>query len=410
MDVASIVAAHQKDGAATVLFLDESKLFSITDDELGGFVHRFQPTLKPKNIDGHIIVSVLSGKCQAEPFYQGVISPLLNHFNWTKHYTVHKTTSSTSVIELAQNVLLPSASLSKQQHVLLLSGDGGIVDIVNELLSADTLPADYEPPVISLIPMGTGNALAHSTKIFDRTNGLSSWLRGQPKDLPLIRAAFSHNKEGAKLLYDEGRKQEDLPKRSSSDSYFWGAVVFSWGFHAQIVADSDTPEYRKHGVKRFAMAAQEALFPADGSGPHKYRGILTAQTKEDGHSIRWAKVGNEDHCYVLGTLVSHLEETFTISPKSTPFNGIMRLVHIGHNSGDEIMRIMGLAYQQGKHIGDKHVDYEEVDGFLVRFDEGEDKWRRVCIDGKIILVERGGSVEVQRESRVVVQLMALSTT
>lgn len=255
--------------------------------------------------------------------------------------------------------------------------------------------------------MGTGNALAHSTGISGGMHGLAAWLRGQPRDLPLIRATFSNDHGGAKLLADEGRKHEDLPVRTATDSDFWGAVVFSWGFHAQIVADSDTPEYRAHGAKRFQMAAQEALFPADGSGPHKYRGTLTVQTRDDSHSIKWSKLGTDEHVYVLGTLVSNLEETFTISPQSTPFDGKLRLVHIGHDSGEEIMRIMGLAYQQGKHIEDEKVDYKEVAGFALQFEEEDEKWRRVCVDGKIILVEKGGSVEVKREKQVAVQLASL---
>jgi diacylglycerol kinase family enzyme len=407
VEPSSIICATTADQTRTIFFLREATLFSIESDGLGSKFDGLQSKLARDDFDGHIIVSVKSGNCLAEPFFKRVITPLLTHFSLTKHYNVHKTTSNTSITELTKSILLPTARQGRKQHILLLSGDGGIVDIVNELFTTGGLLEGFQPPVISLIPMGTGNALAHSTKIFEGTNGLASWLRGQPKDLPLIRATFSNNHGGAKLLSDEGRKQEDLPVRSASESRFWGAVVFSWGFHAQIVADSDTPEFREHGAKRFQMAAQEALFPADGSGPHKYHGLLTVQTREDSHSIKWSKLGNNEHVYVLGTLVSNLEETFTISPHSTPFSGKLRLVHIGHDSGEEVMRIMGLAYQHGKHIEDKKVDYKEVAGFALQFEEEEEKWRRVCIDGKIILVEKGGSVEVQREKQIVVQLSSV---
>lgn len=404
----SIIASSSCKAEPTVFFLQDSRLHSLTGDILSNVVDELSPAPLEEDVEGHLIVSILSGSCQAEQFYDGVIAPLLDHFERTDRYKVHKTTSSTSVIELARDVLLPAAIQGRKQHVILLSGDGGIVDIINELLGPEALPENFVPPVISLIPMGTGNALAHSTKIFDGTNGLAAWLRGRPRNLPLIRATFSHDRDGAKLLSDEGRKQEELVKKGANESYFWGAVVFSWGFHAQIVADSDTPEFRKHGVERFKMAAQEALFPSDGAGPHKYQGSLTVQARGDGHSIQWDKLGGSEHCYVLGTLVSNLEETFTISPLSTPFNEEIRLVHIGHKSGEEIMRIMGLAYQKGKHIEDKQVDYKDVEGFSVRFDEDEEKWRRVCIDGKIILVEKGGSVEIKRETRVAVQLSSLT--
>jgi diacylglycerol kinase family enzyme len=403
VDAASIIVASND----AVFYLKDSQLFSLKGEQLARAFAGYYVKLDTQNTEGHIVVSVLSGKCLAESFYNEVVSPLINHFN-LNNYQVHKTTSSSSVIELARDILQPVARAGTKQSVVLLSGDGGIVDVVNELLATDDLLDGYVPPIVSLIPMGTGNALAHSTKIFDGTNGLSSWLRGEPKDLPLFRATFSHDKEGAKLLTDEGRRKEDLSRRTYDESYIWGAVVFSWGFHAQIVADSDTSEFRKHGAKRFSMAAQEALFPADGSGPHRYRGALTVQKQDGNNTIEWAKLGSDEHSYVLGTLVSNLEETFTISPASAPFDGKIRLVHIGHQSGEEIMRIMGLAYQQGKHIGDEKIEYSEVAGFSVQLDEEEEKWRRVCVDGKIILVEKGGSVEVHRETRVAVQVTTLA--
>jgi diacylglycerol kinase family enzyme len=382
-------------------------LHAVKSEELSGALDNYAFAPTPENTEGHIVVSVLSGKCLAEGFYDQVVAPLLEHFGLNAQYKIHKTTSSLSVTELAKNTLLPAAAEGKMQHIVLLSGDGGIVDIINELLTPEGLPSTYYPPTVSLIPMGTGNALAHSTKVFDATNGLASWMRGSARDLPLIRVEFSHAGEGAKLLSDEGRHREELPKRTVSESYFWGAVVFSWGFHAQIVADSDTPEFRKHGVERFKMAAQEALFPEDGSGPHKYSGALTVEHKDEHAAMSWNTLGDKEHCYVLGTLVSNLEEQFMISPKSTPFNGRVRLIHIKHQDGSEIMRIMGLAYQQGKHIEDKQVDYIEVDGFAVHFEEEDDKWRRVCVDGKIILVEKGGSVEVHREKSVALRLTSL---
>jgi diacylglycerol kinase family enzyme len=390
-----------------VFFLKDLQLHAIKSNGLSESFDGYALNSTVDDYEGHIIVSVLSGKCLAEGFQDDVIAPLLEHFNLSAHYKVHKTTSATTVTELAKTTLLPVAIEGKKQHVVLLSGDGGIVDIINELLSVDSLPETYLPPLVSLIPMGTGNALAHSTKVFDGTNGLASWLRGNPKDLPLFRTEFSHAKEGAKLLSDQGRGKEDLTKRSDSASYLWGAVVFSWGFHAQIVADSDTAEFRKHGIDRFKMAAQEALFPSDGSGPHNYRGGLTIEKRNEQGAMTWERLGDGEHSYVLGTLVSNLEEQFTISPHSTPFNGRIRLVHINHKDGNEIIRIMGLAYQQGKHIEDKEVDYEDVDGFALSFEEDNEKWRRVCVDGKIVLVEQGGSVEVRREKQVALQLTSL---
>jgi diacylglycerol kinase family enzyme len=112
-------------------------------------------------------------------------------------------------------------------------------------------------------------------------------------------------------------------------------------------------------------------------------------------------VQRQEHGYILLTLVSNLEKTFTISPASEPLDGKLRVVHFGPEAGEEVLRIMGLAYQGGKHVGDEKVEYEEVRGmrieFLERDEEGdgmEGRWRRVCIDGLIVRAEEGGWMEV----------------
>jgi hypothetical protein len=60
------------------------------------------------------------------------------------------------------------------------------------------------------------------------------------------------------------------------------------------------------------------------------------------------------------------------------------------------MRLLGLAYQSGQHVADPKVTYEEIDGLRVEFDEEDEQWRLVCVDGKIVAIARGGWVEVTR--------------
>lgn len=112
--------------------------------------------------------------------------------------------------------------------------------------------------------------------------------------------------------------------------------------------------------------------------------------------------------YVLATLVSHLEQPFCISPASKPLDGKLYLVLFGPRGGDDAMRIMGLAYQGGKHVDDGAVRYEEIEGLRIEFEgaeEEEGRWRRVCVDGKIVRVEAGGWVEVRREERRVLDVV-----
>ncbi|KAF2398524.1 hypothetical protein EJ06DRAFT_113421 [Trichodelitschia bisporula] len=307
------------------------------------------PPVTPTEL--HVVISVLSGAGQAHTFHTSLLAPLLSHLPLPTA-VVHSTTSPHTITELTTTRFLPAANAGKAQHIVILSGDGGPVDLINGLMASPHGPA-YVPPTISVLPLGTANALAHSAGVTrDGTHGLSVLARGTGKRVPLFKATFS---AGARALSHEGRQADALPE-TEGEHALWGAVVASWGLHAGLVADSDTAEYRKYGVERFGMAAREAVFPSDGGGPHVYRGKVRVRT-----GGKWREVGGGEHAYVLVTLVSHLEKGFCISPASGPLGGGLRLVYFGPRGGEDVMRIMGLAYQGGKHVDDSAVTYEEVE-------------------------------------------------
>jgi len=197
-----------------------------------------------------------------------------------------------------------------------------------------------------------------------------------------------------------------LPLSDAGSAIVYGAVVCSWALHASLVADSDTTEYRKHGTNRFQMAAKELLAPSDGSEPHTYKGKITLITKDrDGRETHHV-LERREHMYILATLVSNLEENLTISPGSKSLDGQLRLVHFGVVSSAEVMRILSLAFQGGSHVEDAAVGYENIDGLRIDFDEKDSRWRRVCVDGKIVRVNEDGWVEVRKSTRDVVDLIA----
>jgi diacylglycerol kinase family enzyme len=378
------------------------------------FVHDYQPSgsacwqirsdNSPPLPKVHIIASTGAGTKQAASVWELAVKPLLDHLNIFEHqhYKLHLTKSEHSVTELASDVFLPEANKGVKQAILLMSGDGGVVDIINAILASER-SRNYVKPNIALLPLGTGNALAHSAGLTkDNTLGLKSQVRGSPKELPLFRASFS---PGARLLVNEGRGEKHLYSVSGIPTAY-GAVVISWGLHATLVADSDTTEYRKFGVDRFKMAGKEALFPSDGSPPHPYKGKVSILRTSTNTKDNWETLERDTHGYILATLMSQLEKGFTISPSSRPLDGKLRLVHFGALSGQEAMDIMTMAYQGGKHVDDPRVGYEEIEGLRIQFDEEDARWRRVCIDGKIIRVEKGGWSEVRNGVHGVLDIIA----
>jgi len=353
----------------------------------------------------HVLVSTGSGTGLARSVWELSLKPLLSWLGLKQgeDYAPHFTSSETTVAELTQEIFLPRANMGTAQVITLLSGDGGMVDLVNAVLSGQR-SQQYLKPVVTLLPLGTGNALAHSTGITgDNTMGLRTWLQGSPKELPLFRATFS---PGARSLIDEGQK-DCLLQEVDGKPTLHGAVVASWGLHAGLVADSDTTEFRKFGAERFKMAAKEALYPSDGSPSHAYKGRVSVLKRGADGEEHWEDIDRPDHGYVLATLVSHLEKGFTISPGSTALDGKLRLVHFGAMSGQKAMEIMMQAYDGGKHIGNDRVGYEEMEGFRIDFQEEEARWRRVCIDGKIVRVEKGGWMEVRGGVSGVVDLVVM---
>ncbi|KAF9697036.1 hypothetical protein EKO04_004579 [Ascochyta lentis] len=350
----------------------------------------------------HVVLSVGSGHQQAAVFYDECVGPLLATLYPNDHqrFHVHTTESATSITDLTNDVFFTRANAGKALRIIVLSGDGGIIDLVNGLSSHATSPS-YIAPQVVLIPLGTANALYHSINAGkENTWGLGALASLQTRPLPVFTASFS---PGARLLTNEARSEEELSVGSSSARpTLHGAVVCSWGMHAALVADSDTAEYRKFGVERFKMAAKDALYPADGSAPHAYKAKVSVLKGE-----KWTPLEEEEHMYALATMVSNLEQSFCISPHSKPLDGSMYFIHFGPTSGDEAMRLMGLAYQGGKHIEDPAIHYEAIDGLRIEFEGREEdaRWRRICVDGKIVRVEKDGWVELRKDTRQVLDIV-----
>lgn len=348
-----------------------------------------------------VFISTRSGTGLAENVWKQLVQPAFAWYGLRQHhdYEVHFTTSETTINELTRELVLPRANKGEKQAIVLLSGDGGMVDMINTLIAGPREKA-FRRPMINLLPFGTGNALANSSGITgDDAYGLRTLLRGSPKEVPVFRAQFS---PGARLLANEGRDERELDGSMNGLPIAHGAVVCSWGLHATLVADSDTIEYRKFGAERFKMAGKEALYPSDGSLPHAYHGKVSVLRPG---SSEWTALDRLEHGYVLATLVSHLEAGFHISPSSKPLDGKLRLVHFGRLSGDDAMGIMTKAYQDGQHVHQGEVGYEEIEGLKIEFAEDNARWRRVCIDGKIVRVEKGGWVEVRTGLEGVVDLL-----
>jgi hypothetical protein len=176
------------------------------------------------------IVSSLSGAGLATTAFDNVLHPLLQLFSI--NVTIHKTHSKTSHREFLATIPF---SRDRDNIILVLGGDTMIYDLINSLPSNTHLTKPHRL-TLSPIPCGTGNALCMSMGITSIPIGISKFFGVsersivKQKPLPLMKVTI----------------QERL-----GETVIWAAVVLSWALHASLVADSDDPEMRQYGAKRF---------------------------------------------------------------------------------------------------------------------------------------------------------------
>lgn len=348
-----------------------------------------------------VVISTRSGTGTAKTVFQNIINPFLNYLGI--EHEVHETQSAQTIIELSRSRIVERACAGIAQTVVLLSGDGGLIDIIDAFYRSSH--QIRVAPDIAIIPCGTGNAMASSIGLRGGpASGLNGLLRGKPCPISIFAANLSPN---SRLVIDEGRQRAPIDGQPNAPfRTMYGAVVASWGLHAALVADSDTHEYRQFGSERFKLAAKELLFPSDGTEPHRFRGKISFSTKNT-QSKGLETMHETEHMYMLATLVPRLEKDFLISPDSDAFDGRMRLLRFGPMPGEDAMRLMTLAYQGGRHVLEKAVTYTEVERVRIDFEENQERWRRVCIDGQIIAVEEGGWMEISKEPRQLLNVIKL---
>lgn len=388
----------------------------------------------------HLVVSTRSGTGLALDFYKSILQPLLVEFGISApavpgHEEQASQNPSLVITRDAHSIRDFAASLPPDvdHTVVLMSGDGGIVESLNGKAPTDedqggSASSRRRLPLVAMLPLGTGNALFNSLHkdIYASSGtsaprplvlGLRTLLRGRRAPLPSFRADFSPGSR--QISYKDTAAPGVVEEQFSPVTRLYGAIVASYGFHAQLVWESDTPEYRKHGDKRFGMVAAELLKESHAYRAGVKRAVIHPSFPSGGpqlqqlllHQGALQPIDRPRHAYVLATLVSNLERTFTISPASRPLDGALRLVHFGPVGGERTMEIMTQAYNDGQHVGmawtatddagDEQQDgvgYERVGGVRVVTHEEDARWRKVCVDGTIVELPLEGSMGLQAEA------------
>jgi diacylglycerol kinase family enzyme len=100
-----------------------------------------------------------------------------------------------------------------------------------------------------------------------------------------------------------------------------------------------------------------------------------------------------EHTYLLLSHVSHLEATFPIAPNQSPLDSTVTVVEIGPMTAEGLMNVMQAVYGNSMHLGMPGVRFMEgVNDVSFTVEEEDARWRRICIDGDIITVEKGTEI------------------
>ncbi|RCK59419.1 Sphingoid long-chain bases kinase 1 [Candida viswanathii] len=303
-----------------------------------------------------------TGRTQSKDIYNDLIAPLFSPLSIS--HEIYRTTSPTSIADFARDLYPDSTNTT----ILFISGDSSINEFINGLLS------DSQGSSITVFPIpgGTGNSLALSLDITSPLDAIHRLLHPTTSTLPLYLYDVQFPAGSQYLLHDE-------PDGAVAQLGLKVIVVLSWAFHASLVADSDTPELRKHGLERFQIAALQNL-----NRVQKYEGETTINGSDEEIAGPFA--------YWLVVSSRKFEPTFEISPKGDILKDELYLVAFNTkeklDDGAYIMDIMKQMYDRGSHVDNSDVIYKKLgpgdDIVLSVRNAAPLIQRRFCVDGRIV--------------------------
>lgn len=311
----------------------------------------------PKHLSGrrvYIIDSINSGTGRIAPqtdIYLAILRPAFDYLH--VNYKYIKTTSPTTICDFARTFEESDVT------VIFISGDTSITEFVNALPESPSL----RKLTLFPIPAGTGNSIALSLGYATVATSVRVLLSSHEEPLPL----------NLYLAKFPQLATSSIPSDPNNCELVF-LVVLSWGFHAALVADSDTPEMRKLGLERFKVAAKMNLEKVQ---------CYPGKTSVEGQTI------DGPYAYWLVTLAQRFEPTFEILPHGSIKNDSLYLVLFNSEDGSEskyIMDIMMQVYDQGSHVKNPKVTYRQVRKTMKLLIDptAAGSTHRFCLDGSIV--------------------------
>ncbi|KAG2186294.1 hypothetical protein INT43_002732 [Umbelopsis isabellina] len=363
--------------------------YNAGDEALNTFFDVLRQRLDIKTIDPnthiHAILNPVSGSRTTRKQWQDVILPMLLALNISEsqihlHLTQGTGDGSKIAADLASNVL---AKAGYPIIILSIGGDGTLHEVINGMSQAQ-IAVNVQ---LGIVPSGSGNAYATALGISDPADGILRVLGGKTQPLRTIRVSFGQCTDST-----SGQSWHESVKFKDNVQDPRIMVVFSWGFHAQIVSKS---EYLRPfmGNSRFSLVAGFLLWWMP-----RYAGNIVLKDSKlfDSKSQTWKEATettfmNGNYSYFLAAKMPELEPGFRIAPLASTTDDYVDLVLLKDGSSDELKSALYRAFDNGNHIHEPKLEYLKTKELYLRVQHSTE----VCLDGEIHKIPKGGVVRLE---------------
>ncbi|KAI1318432.1 hypothetical protein EDD11_006516 [Mortierella claussenii] len=288
----------------------------------------------------------------------------------------------------------PVHSASAALKIMILGGDGTVHEVVNGILRGLTgssfISDDFRPRIeFSVVPTGTGNAIATSLGITTAQEAVDRFLAGISSPLRVIQVST------------QDQSSSSSPYPSSWMPRVYSVVVNSFGLHCATVSDADG--FRFLGNERFKIAAlknvvflkhYQAQLDLYGTVQRYDRSLqeLCSATDDAAESADQTKPANKPSLTLLGpftylmlTKQAFLEPGFRPTPFAKASDEWLDVLAVQNAGRGQILQVLGAAAKDGKHMGHEKVEYYKAK--MVELELSEKG--RLCVDGEFLDVEAG---------------------
>ncbi|KAK3813661.1 MAG: ATP-NAD kinase-like domain-containing protein [Linnemannia elongata] len=300
--------------------------------------------------------------------------------------------------------------------IMVVGGDGTVHEVINGVLqgihgsSPSSDPSfvndNFRPKVeLSIIPTGTGNAIATSQGVTNPKAALDRFLAG--KSVPLRVVQVSQRNNTTTTITNSNGDNESSSTQEAWKPVMYTAVVNSFGLHCATVFDAEG--LRGLGNVRFkASALKNIVFLKQYSARVELFGPFQKYDRPShqliANTTTTATSPQQDQqpsvtlpgpfTYLMLTKQSSLEPRFVPTPFANTSDEWLDILAVQNAGRGQILDILGDAVKEGLHVKQQ----EKVEYYKAKVVEIETPSQgRLCVDGEFLDIAAGPEGRVRFE-------------